>query len=730
MAQLAQTELKREPHTLFIVGSYSIGKEKAMTAVAEAIGSRVLVTARRAKMLKLSRCWDPAIYTETDAEDVSVRVSGMGGGTDHNACLSMLKAEPGRWKAVCSFRPTGWAFSKKQAREGYKPWMEHGGSTRVYSIPYSEHSSYEQLQNFVKLVKPRKIEPTVNAMQRGGRDAQVERFVESMDLRFDRSRLDAYFSVAGTARGATPDKAGPSRHSEEGFDFSSVNIDEQRRIMESLGPPGMGAVAVASLKPAWEAAVSSTAPTDSKEKLDGAVDEFAADGKSALREILGGALSESAMEGLLRATKGCPDRAAGLYFSSLGNDNATGSGQRAAGPSEAKRGSLVGCVVVVKGLEWKLFSSKTKIEAKLKELGALVKQRVTKETTHVLIPENQPAGSVTKCGEATIVRESWLVGHVRARQAKKEEDIIDLRSPSHNKVKRVERQRKKASSEKRVCTEGSASVPEKRTRRLRHATPAMEERVRRSLSERMLLVRRAPSRASSIRAEGEDFCVMGTTGNLYDVTIDKEVSCTCVDSGKGNQCKHALFVMLRVLRVERSSYLLCQRGLLSSELEDILRRHSGNDSFLANSNVRHRLESIRGLEKDSEIERDAIAGLKAVEQKPVEPDDVCGICFETLNDPEATEDTVWCQRGCGRTIHQDCMRRWAKMHVALSTNEGVKCPYCRTTWQHDCPSLPTVEGEGEVQMGERQDEGFINLGALQGMRTTRDESSYSEWFRR
>ena len=42
-----------------------------------------------------------------------------------------------------------------------------------------------------------------------------------------------------------------------------------------------------------------------------------------------------------------------------------------------------------------------------------------------------------------------------------------------------------------------------------------------------------------------------------------------------------------------------------------------------------------------------------------------------------------------------------------------------------------AEGHDEEEGVAREDEGFVNVGALQpGTRATRDESSYSEWFRR
>ncbi|EFE31534.1 RING finger domain protein (Znf1), putative [Trichophyton benhamiae CBS 112371] len=36
--------------------------------------------------------------------------------------------------------------------------------------------------------------------------------------------------------------------------------------------------------------------------------------------------------------------------------------------------------------------------------------------------------------------------------------------------------------------------------------------------------------------------IAGSTGNIYQVVIGKEPSCTCPDAKKGNQCKHVVYV--------------------------------------------------------------------------------------------------------------------------------------------------------------------------------------------
>ena len=34
----------------------------------------------------------------------------------------------------------------------------------------------------------------------------------------------------------------------------------------------------------------------------------------------------------------------------------------------------------------------------------------------------------------------------------------------------------------------------------------------------------------------------GSTGNVYTVKINQQPTCTCPDNGKGNQCKHIIYV--------------------------------------------------------------------------------------------------------------------------------------------------------------------------------------------
>lgn len=97
-----------------------------------------------------------------------------------------------------------------------------------------------------------------------------------------------------------------------------------------------------------------------------------------------------------------------------------------------------------------------------------------------------------------------------------------------------------------------------------------QSRIERALSQRMFLVDRLDAAGGAWGGEAvrQRFSVLGSTGNVYTVTIgDAGNSCTCPDNSRSRgRCKHALFVLLKVLKVPADHPLLYQRSLRRSEL--------------------------------------------------------------------------------------------------------------------------------------------------------------------
>jgi hypothetical protein len=65
-------------------------------------------------------------------------------------------------------------------------------------------------------------------------------------------------------------------------------------------------------------------------------------------------------------------------------------------------------------------------------------------------------------------------------------------------------------------------------------------------------------------------------------------------------------------------------------------------------------------------------------------DEECPICYESLEalTPTLPLSVRWCKRGCGKTIHRECINEWRRSCEQLGTR--VTCPCCRGQWEDEC----------------------------------------------
>eukprot|EP01056_Protomagalhaensia_sp_Gyna25_P004899 Protomagalhaensia_sp_Gyna_25__4898@NODE_519_length_3226_cov_1788_208346_g408_i0_p2_GENE_NODE_519_length_3226_cov_1788_208346_g408_i0NODE_519_length_3226_cov_1788_208346_g408_i0_p2_ORF_typecomplete_len351_score38_99DRMBL/PF07522_14/8_2e18RMMBL/PF07521_12/0_0089_NODE_519_length_3226_cov_1788_208346_g408_i017572809 len=173
--------------TLFAVSTYSIGKEKVVAVLCESADSKAIVENDKVERLLLTGDTVPFLVWEDYNGRDSVYISNASTlgtspqdlfGQDRNPwdkfetllskANSNIVVPFAPFSRIVAVHATGWTWSRKIRQafqsETLAPHI-HGPDNRflVYNIPYSEHSSYFELIEFLKSLKPTRIIPTVGS---------------------------------------------------------------------------------------------------------------------------------------------------------------------------------------------------------------------------------------------------------------------------------------------------------------------------------------------------------------------------------------------------------------------------------------------------------------------------------------------------------------------------------------------------------------------------------------
>lgn len=259
-------------------------------------------------------------------------------------------------------------------------------------------------------------------------------------------------------------------------------------------------------------------------------------------------------------------------------------------------------------------------------------------------------------------------------------------TPAKQPQKRKRRGEPKAQPEKRVDALGKTvryqALPSQR----------VEERIARALpgsGHRLFVINRRDKEVCTL------FDVLGATGNCYTVSIGKQPSCTCPDSQKNNICKHRVFVMLRVLKVDRNNPVLWQKALLQQEVEAILKSSSPiAHDVSADPSVCQELKKRTNLGENSsqyDVARDSVKG-------------DCPICTDDMQQSERS--MTFCAN-CKNHVHNECIQFWITARKGQSLD--VTCPLCRSKW---------VDGQNQGASGAN----YVNLAHFSKAHKNQDSS--------
>ncbi|CAN6674381.1 hypothetical protein TRVA0_052S00936 [Trichomonascus vanleenenianus] len=152
---------------LILVGTYTIGKERLAVSIAEALGSKIF--ARERKMETLQALEDAHLSTllSNFGVECAVHLVGMRDLTWQgiNDYFGPLQK---KYTHCLAFIPTGWNFrgSKSHAHtftiKELELCRQMRGKVQLFKVPYSEHSSFSELEAFCTQLPIRRVIPTVN----------------------------------------------------------------------------------------------------------------------------------------------------------------------------------------------------------------------------------------------------------------------------------------------------------------------------------------------------------------------------------------------------------------------------------------------------------------------------------------------------------------------------------------------------------------------------------------
>lgn len=148
--------LEKNPRTLIVCGSYCIGKEKVFLAVAEALNLKVWCNQYKRGYFNCIK--DPRLEAALveKQEDAKIHVLPLKS-LWKRGMREYLEKHFDHFDAIVALRPSGWEYKRNKHMV---PEVE--GNIAIYPVPYSEHSSYTDLQRFILWLRPRRIIPTVN----------------------------------------------------------------------------------------------------------------------------------------------------------------------------------------------------------------------------------------------------------------------------------------------------------------------------------------------------------------------------------------------------------------------------------------------------------------------------------------------------------------------------------------------------------------------------------------
>lgn len=176
----------QKPNTyrrLFLISTYVIGKERILQAVTEKCNLKIHISDRKSGIMSCLPGLPEDMFT-SDPHETPVHVVPWGFLGETWPFFRPNWKTPSEYsqakgaESYIGFVPTGWVHG--MAKTPF-PVITKGINT-VHLVPYSEHSSFDELIKFVEYLRPVKVVPTV--ISNKGDDAERDKALDKLLRRF------------------------------------------------------------------------------------------------------------------------------------------------------------------------------------------------------------------------------------------------------------------------------------------------------------------------------------------------------------------------------------------------------------------------------------------------------------------------------------------------------------------------------------------------------------------
>lgn len=184
----------------------------------------------------------------------------------------------------------------------------------------------------------------------------------------------------------------------------------------------------------------------------------------------------------------------------------------------------------------------------------------------------------------------------------------------------------------------------------------MATRKQRGLTQNLYLINFDEQKGVSKK----NFSVLGSTGNVYTVTIQDIPTCTCPDYTMRHQrCKHIYFILLKVMLINVATVdkLVYSNAELSNMFDNM-----------------QKIAATLYIPEDKQKEYNILGAMNAAQNLLVpikNEDDVCPICLDDIKNGEPYD---YCKYACGNPVHNQCFAMWTK------NQKNSTCILCRSKW--------------------------------------------------